>query len=215
VIIGSCKWPEPFVLSSPALQRATALTHCPAAREDGGPRGGPSLSGPGSHHDSASRFSGSASHEHHGVRDFTAPDLQPTLAGGQKSIAIGPRIFDLQSSKQLTAGSPRLRGEPCVQLLSDLRQRIRSPTAPILFRLGPRSWPHLAVFLSIQCEGPPRILRSQAVLVAKHDGELTTLGSLDFGYIPIDNVDFFLFLPYHCLALSNDMLSEPISKFIF
>jgi hypothetical protein len=26
----------------------------------------------------------------------------------------------------------------CVQLLSDLRQRVRSPTAPLLFRLGPR-----------------------------------------------------------------------------
>src|SRR6516165_2367778 len=84
--------------------------------------------------------------EHHGVRDFAAPDLQPTLEGAQKPIAIGPRIFELQSSKQLTASSPRLRGEPCVQLLSDLRQRVRSPAPPLLFRFGQRSRPRLAVF---------------------------------------------------------------------
>src|SRR5215469_4577751 len=74
--------------------------------------------------------------EHHGVRDFPAPDLEPTLEGAQKPIAIGPRIFDLQSSKQLTASSPRLRSEPCVQLLNDLRQRVRSPAASLLFRFG-------------------------------------------------------------------------------
>src|SRR5215469_5402594 len=50
--------------------------------------------------------------EHHDVRDFPAPDLEPTLEGAQKPISIGPRIFDLQSSKQLTASSPRLRSEP-------------------------------------------------------------------------------------------------------
>jgi hypothetical protein len=53
--------------------------------------------------------------ENHGVRDFATPDLRPTLEGAQKPIAIGPRIFDLQSSKQLAASSPRLRSEPCVQ----------------------------------------------------------------------------------------------------
>jgi len=58
------------------------------------------------------------------------------LEDAQKPIAIGPRIFDLQSSKQLTAGSPRLRSEPRVQLLSDLRPRVRSPMARFCIRLG-------------------------------------------------------------------------------
>src|SRR5262249_62085469 len=70
--------------------------------------------------------------EHHGVRDLAAPDLEPTLEGAQKPIAIGPRIFDLQSSKQLTASS---RSEPCVQLLSDLRQRVWSPPPRFCFGL--------------------------------------------------------------------------------
>src|SRR5215831_5022866 len=62
---------------------------------------------------------------------------------------LAPMLYDdtdLQSSKQLTASSPRLRSEPCVQLLSDLRERVRSPAAPLLFRFGQRSRPHLAVF---------------------------------------------------------------------
>src|SRR5215469_3373445 len=99
--------------------------------------------------------------EHHGVRDFAVPDLEPTLEGAQKPIAIGPRIFDLQSSKQLTASSPRLRSEPCVQLLSDLRQRGPVAGAPAFVSVwvaqsaAPRR-------LSMRCEGPPRTLRSEA-----------------------------------------------------
>jgi hypothetical protein len=89
--------------------------------------------------------------EHRGVRDFAAPDLQPTLEGAQKPIAIGPRIFDLQSSKQLTASPPRLRSEPCVQLFSDLRQRVRSPTSPLLFRPGQRT----ALSMSLESRRAP------------------------------------------------------------
>jgi hypothetical protein len=47
-------------------------------------------------------------------------------------------MFGLQPLKQLSAGSPRLCREPCVQLHSDFREWIRSPAAALLFRLGPQ-----------------------------------------------------------------------------
>src|SRR5262249_60276669 len=75
--------------------------------------------------------------EHHGVRDFAAPDLQPTLEGAQKPIAIGPRIFELQSSKQLAASSPRLRGEPCVQLILPHSRMLPSRVIVASFKCSP------------------------------------------------------------------------------
>jgi hypothetical protein len=83
------------------------------------------------------RLPGAPCIEPPGVRDFAAPDRQLTLEGVQKPIAIGRRIFEPESNKQLMAGSPRLRHEPCVQLLSDIRQRVRLPTAP--FFVPPRA----------------------------------------------------------------------------
>jgi hypothetical protein len=62
--------------------------------------------------------------EHHGVRDFATPDLQPTLDGPQEPGGIAARIFGLKPLKQLTASLPRLRRKPCVQFgASDCHSR--------------------------------------------------------------------------------------------
>jgi len=86
-----------------------------------------SASGHALHHDFARAGfppAGSASRRTPWCARFRCARSSADVGGCAEAHRDRSRIFDLQSRKQLTAGSPRLRGEPCVQLRSKSSWRV-------------------------------------------------------------------------------------------
>jgi hypothetical protein len=113
--------PQAFLLPGPASHEATDSTKpVRPSCEDGGRsflESGALILTP-----HAPGFPGVDRTEHHGVRDFAAPDVQPTLEGSQKPIAIGPRYSTCNrasNSRPVRQGSavPPMRDERAVHTI--------------------------------------------------------------------------------------------------